>query len=1022
MAALLRASTNTDRRRPRRPSSPRTCLAPARPTQLATAGARSLGALLVAVLLGSMLAVVGLGTSPDPAAADPLGTITNHGLGVRDPVAIAPGPDGNLWFASIANDAIGRVTPAGAVTMYAAASVRGPRSIVAGADGNLWFTNSTGNSIGRITPAGVITDYTAATIDTPREIAAGADGRLWFTSTGNSAIGAIDPTTFAISSFTNAALVSPLAITAAPDGNLWVTGATEETVIRVTTAGAFTAFTDPGLGVLRELTAGPDGNVWFTNGSNAVGKVTPTGVVTAHTSPSIDNPQGIATGPDGALWFTNIGSSTIGRVTTAGVVSTFTDATVDQPYGIVAGPDGHVWFTNRANNSIGHIDPTSHVIGQAVGSGVTDPDAITDGPDGNLWFTNFGGASIGRITPAGVVTTFSAPGVFSPAGITRGPDGNLWFTNLLTDTIGRITPAGAVTIFSSSDIDGPWGITAGPDGNLWFTNAFNDSIGTITPSGVVTRHTGAGIGLPTGITTGADGNLWFANRSKSSIGRIDPTTFAVVTFTGPAIGGPQSITAGPDGNLWFTNNVGNSVGRITPAGAATAFTDPSVAQPHGITSGPDGNLWFTSAGTNRVGRVTTDGGIATFAGPGVVGPRGIAAGADGNLWFTNANSSIGSVGAGPAAAGLRYHPQLPVRVLDSRTPTGGWNAKLQAGAPRTLHVPGTAGVPADAEALVLNVTATESSAPSFLTVYPSGGAVPTASNLNFAAHQTIPNLVTVPVGAGGDISFATAAGATDVVADLVGWFGPSAGERFNAVDPTRILDSRGPTGGWGSRLAAGAPRDLTVTGVAGVPATASAVTLNVTATNGSAGSFLTLFPAGVATPPTASNVNFAANETIANLAVVQVGAGGAVRIANAVGSVDVVVDVVGYYDAGTGDLFHPLSPTRVLDSRGANGGWGSPLVAGAARPLTIAGARGIPSDAHAVAGNVTVTNATTPSFLTVSPAGGAPPNVSNLNFAAGQTIPNHVAIKLGAQGAVSFRHAAGSVDVVFDLVGYYAST
>jgi streptogramin lyase len=283
MAALLRASKSIQRARPR-PSSGRPArLAPAARTRGAAAvDARRGALLLVGVLLAGVLAIVGPGASPDPAAAaDPLGTITNHGLGVRDPVSITPGPDGNLWFASLANDAIGRVTPAGVVTMYSDPVVHGPRSIVAGADGNLWFTNSTGASIGRITPAGAITSYTAATIDTPREIAAGADGRLWFTSTGNSAIGAIDPTTFAISSFTNAALVSPLAITAGPDGNLWVTGATEETVIRLTTAGAFTAFTDPALGVLHELAAGPDGNVWFTNASNGVGKVTPAGVVTA---------------------------------------------------------------------------------------------------------------------------------------------------------------------------------------------------------------------------------------------------------------------------------------------------------------------------------------------------------------------------------------------------------------------------------------------------------------------------------------------------------------------------------------------------------------------------------------------------------------------------------------------------------------------------------------------------------------------------------------------------------------------
>jgi hypothetical protein len=224
-----------------------------------------------------------------------------------------------------------------------------------------------------------------------------------------------------------------------------------------------------------------------------------------------------------------------------------------------------------------------------------------------------------------------------------------------------------------------------------------------------------------------------------------------------------------------------------------------------------------------------------------------------------------------------------------------------------------------------------------------------------------------------------------------------------------------------TELVAGTPRSLTVTGVGGVPNSATAVVVNVTATDGSAPSFLTLYPSGGATP-LASNVNFAAGQTIPNLAIVQVGAGGKIDIANAIGSVDVVVDVVSYFDAASGDYFHPMYPTRVLDSRGANGGWNGPLVAGSPRSLRVASHRGIPADAGAVVGNATVTSSTLPSFLTVYPGGPTVPNVSNLNFAAGQTIPNHVLVKVGGAGTTSFAHAAGSVDVVFDVVGYYAGS
>jgi hypothetical protein len=81
------------------------------------------------------------------------------------------------------------------------------------------------------------------------------------------------------------------------------------------------------------------------------------------------------------------------------------------------------------------------------------------------------------------------------------------------------------------------------------------------------------------------------------------------------------------------------------------------------------------------------------------------------------------------------------------------------------------GVPSTGvSAVVLNVTITDPSAGSYLTVYPSGSAVPTASNLNFSPGQTVPNLVVVKVGSGGMVNVYNAAGATDVIFDVAGWY------------------------------------------------------------------------------------------------------------------------------------------------------------------------------------------------------------------------------------------------------------
>jgi hypothetical protein len=399
--------------------------------------------------------------------------------------------------------------------------------------------------------------------------------------------------------------------------------------------------------------------------------------------------------------------------------------------------------------------------------------------------------------------------------------------------------------------------------------------------------------------------------------------------------------------------------------------------------------------------------------------------------YTFTVTATNDAGTGPSSAatapvtpvsGSYFHALPPTRILDSRGPNGGWNAKLLAGTPRTVSVTANgSGIPAGATAVVANVTATGGTANSFLTVYPTGGAVPNASNLNFAAGQTIPNLVTVSVGTGNTISFANAVGATDVVVDVVGYYDAVPADRYTPLPPARILDSRGTNGGWAAKLNASAPKDLQVRNAGGVPATADAVIMNVTVTGGTANSFLTVYPSG-GSVPNASNVNFAAGETIPNLVTVKIGDGGNVAFANAVGSVDVIADVVGYYDATTGGVFHPINPNRLLDSRTTAGGWNAKLVSGTPRTLGIAGAGGaggIAANATAVIGNTTVTGGTLNSFLTVYPAGQAVPNASNVNFAAGQTIPNLAVVKTGAGGQISFNNANGAVHVIFDAVGYF---
>src|SRR5262245_10555825 len=113
-------------------------------------------------LLGAALGVLVLGAPPSGAANGPnaITTFSRPG-GMGGPQSIAPGPDGNLWFVSSHADVVGRITPAGVITLFNSNShagvpndpnVDGPTDITPGPGGEMWFTLASSNRIGRINP------------------------------------------------------------------------------------------------------------------------------------------------------------------------------------------------------------------------------------------------------------------------------------------------------------------------------------------------------------------------------------------------------------------------------------------------------------------------------------------------------------------------------------------------------------------------------------------------------------------------------------------------------------------------------------------------------------------------------------------------------------------------------------------------------------------------------------------------------------------------------------------------------
>jgi hypothetical protein len=376
-----------------------------------------------------------------------------------------------------------------------------------------------------------------------------------------------------------------------------------------------------------------------------------------------------------------------------------------------------------------------------------------------------------------------------------------------------------------------------------------------------------------------------------------------------------------------------------------------------------------------------------------------------------------------------FVPLTPSRILDTRTGLGG--VRLSDDSSIDVQVAGVGGVPTvGAAAVALNLTATDGTQSGFVTVWPAGASRPVVSNLNVErAGQTIPNFTVVRLGDGGKISL-YALRALDLVADVAGYWvevSSATGGRYVAAGPARILDTRNGTGAPKARVPDDGTLTLGVTGHGSVPtAGVSAVILNVTATDATGPGFVTVWPAGQGRPM-ASNLNVEhVGQTIPNLVIVPVGAGGAVSI-YALKSLNLVADVLGYFtddSAPNSDqgLFVPTQ-SRILDSRTLpqQGGFYASNIVGTYRAdLQVAGQGGVPSSGvAAVIANITATNPAAPGFVTIYPAATAQPLASNLNVDdAGQTIPNLVVSRLGYLGRVSM-FSLTDIDLVVDVAGWF---
>ena len=521
-------------------------------------------------------------------------------------------------------------------------------------------------------------------------------------------------------------------------------------------------------------------------------------------------------------------------------------------------------------------------------------------------------------------------------------------------------------------------------------------------------------------------------------------------------------------DFWFAGEVqldtanaadwGTAVGRLSYAAPSIANLTPAA--------GPVGGGTLVTVSGSDFGPGTT----LSFAGQAVtltsLSPDALTfvtpAGSPGSV-SAIATDGLGSSRPAPYlyVAPSSYTPVAPYRVLDTRLATcvqcGG--GALGPGETRNLPVAGYVPsgysgqtVPAGATAVVLNVTAVLGTKPTFLTVFPAGGGVPVASNLNPAPGQIIPNLVVVAVGSSGEISIYNDQGSIDVVADVEGYFTSGSGSTsstpgpaglFHAQSPpVRVCDTRGGQGtpcipAVDAPFGPGQARLVAVTGGATGVATggdAEAAILNLTAVSGTSATYLTVYPPTLigafpvcGAAPLASNVNVPAGINQPNRVitpVVDYQGTGFVCVFNDLGKINVVVDVNGWFGNGDdtgGSLFYALGPSRICDTRYTQGTQcaGETLAPGEALPVQIVSTPPLPASVTALVANVTGVSGTQATYLTLYPEAMYPPGTSDLNPYAGATIANLAVVAVAPDGRVDIYNSQGAIDVVVDAVGWF---
>ena len=735
------------------------------------------------------------------------------------------------------------------------------------------------------------------------------------------------------------------------------------------------------------------------------------------------------------------------------------------PYaGLVQATDGNFYGTTYAGGSssncqggcgtVFRITPggtltTLHSFDWYDGASPTG--ALVQGNDGNFYGTTYGGGAeprvgtVFKITPGGALTTLYSfcaqanctDGQQPYAGLVRASDGNFYGTTLeggsntgcslgsgSCGTVFKITPGGALTTLYSfcaqhgcTDGGNPYaGLVQASDGNFYGTtfgrgvNGYG-TVFKITPAGALTSlysfcsqtNCADGEYPQSGLVQASDGNFYGTTPEGGGGPFHQGGTVFKITSSGTlttiynfcslasCADGADSLAAllqATDGNFYGTT-IGGGAYCTQNSGCGTVFK---------IT--PSGNL------TTLHSFDDTDDGKAPFA--------GLVHATDGNFYGTTAFGANPACTTGLHGCGTVFRLSGPPPSTTSVTSSP--NPSTFGDLVTITAMVGPEGPPAPTGTVSFTSNGNTISGCAAVLLGSSLTAVCTTSTLAVGTDAIVATY-------SGDSNYSGSSGTLTQIVNPV----PTAA-KFVTLPPCRVVDTRSANGTFGGPAIQGhSSRSFPLSegdNPCGIPANAIAYSLNVTVvtTTGRLG-YLTIWPTGEG-QPIVSTMNSPDGRTKANAAIIPAGTPNGSVSVYVTDTTNVILDINGYFTTSGGSTleFYPLTPCRVVDTRGPDGNLGGPYLQGHQErdfPV-LEGSCGLPSNAAAYSMNFTVVpKGPRVNYLTVWPAGEAQPTVSTLNDPTGTVVANAALVPAGTDGAIA-TYVTDNTDLLIDVDGYFA--